>query len=348
MSETAAPVTTAPAQGTPAQGTEIHQDTPPKPQGQPVPKPAPKIEAAAEPKKYKVLKHNGQEVEVDEDTYTRFAQKAFAADRELSEAKRLKREAEERAAHVRQWQAQIEAMKKEAPSKRVKMLLEELQDNPDAVKEFRGTVEQWLYDKLQEESASPEMQRAMKAERELERIKKQQAQEAEKAKKEAWEKEVAASRPAQEKLIIEALTMSGLPKTEWNVKHAADIIYNARVKGHKVTNEQVASILKEDRIDNVRALGSEFSSKIIEAHTNKDFDTVLKAGEQLAELYGEDILKALRIYDLRKHLSSKPEMPKPVVETQKTEGAQKKGAYEYKNMDEWTEARKRIVQSMSK
>lgn len=310
------------------------------------PKETPKDEANDKPQKYKLVR-KGQEVEVDAETYHRYAQKAHAADMELAEAKKVRREAEEQQRRYQEAVNAIEAAKKQPASARVKSLLEELQDDPSALNEFRGSVEAWLVDRLKEESASPELQRALKAERELEKAKRDQEAAKKRAEQEAWQKQVEANKPIQEKFIIDTLNLSGLPPTEWNVKSVADVLYNSRLKGHKPSPEQIATIVKEDRIDNIRALGGGISAQILEANKSKDYSSVVKLGGQLTEMFGEDILKALRVYDIRKHQSAQPELPKPVVETQHTE-KKAPGSYEFKNMDEWQEARRRAVQSMIK
>lgn len=303
-------------------------------------------EAPKEPKKYKIFNHDGSEKEIDEDTYKRWSQKLAASDKFLAEAKQKQREIDAREAMIQEQQKKIEEMRKAAPSQRVKAMLEELQDNPEALNEFRGSVESWLVERLQEESASPETQRALKAERELERHKKQEALRQENEKKAAWEKAVNDSRPQTEKFIVDTLKLTGLPPTEWNVKSVADVMFNAKQKGHKPTPEQVAAIVKEDRIDNIRAVGTQTAQQILEAYKNKDFDAVVKHGAALEELYGQDILKALRAYDIRKHMSGQPIVPKEPAAIAETQQAPKQGAYEFKNMDEWIEHRKKLAQSM--
>ena len=123
-------------------------------------------ETPKEPKKY-TFKRNGVEEEVDEETYTKYAQKAWAADKTLAEAKKMQRELAQREAEIAQYQKQIEQMRQLKPSQRVQQMLQELQDNPEAMGDFRGSIEQWLLQQIEEESASPEAQRAIKAEREL-------------------------------------------------------------------------------------------------------------------------------------------------------------------------------------
>jgi len=303
-------------------------------------------EAPKEPKKYKIFNHDGTEREIDEDTYKRWSQKLSASDKFLSEAKAQKRELEAKEAQIAEQQKQIAEMKKAAPSQRIKAMLEELQDDPNALNEFRGSVEEWLVERLKEESADPATQRALKAERDLEKYKKQEEIRKQQEQKQAWEKAVNETRPQTEKFIVDTLKLTGLPPTEWNVKSVADVMFNARQKGHKPTPEQVAAIVKEDRIDNIRAVGSQSAQQVLEAYKNKDFDAVVKHGAALEELYGPDILKALRAYDIRKHMSGQPIVPKEPLPQAETQNAAKQGSYEFKNMDEWIEHRRKLAQSM--
>lgn len=308
-------------------------------------KPGAQKEAPKEPRKYKIFTEEGTEKEIDEDTYKRWTQKLAASDKFLAEAKMKAREIELKEEKIKEQEKRIEELRKAAPSQRVKAMLEELQDDPNALTEFRGSIEEWLVERLKEESADPATQRAIKAERELEKHKKLIQQREENEKKQAWEKSVNEARPQTEKFIVDTLQMTGLPPTEWNVKAVADVLYNARQKGNKPTPEQVAAIVKEDRIENIRSVGSQMAQQIVEAYKNKDFDTVLKHGAAMEELYGPEILKALRAYDIRKHTQGQPIVPKPVEPVAETK-QDSKGTYEFKSMDEWIEHRKKLAQSV--
>lgn len=292
-----------------------------------------------ETKKY-TFKRNGIEEEVDEETYTKYAQKAWAADKTLADAKKMQRELEAREAQIRQYAEILEQQRKLKPSQRVQQMLEELQDNPEALTDFRGSIEQWLLQKIDEESASPEVQRAMRAERELERIQKQKELEQKQREQMEWQQAIEAQRPQQEKLIIETLKTGKLPVTEWNIKSVADAIYNARVRGLNPSPEQVAQVVKEDRIEHIRALSGESAKAVIEAQQKKDLDSVVKSGEALVELFGEDVIKALRYFDMAVYEKRRPNMPRQVVETAKNEPQDKK-SYQYQSYDAYLEDRKR-------
>ncbi|NBW20392.1 MAG: hypothetical protein EBR82_71735, partial [Caulobacteraceae bacterium] len=296
----------------------------------------------AEPKETKkyIFKRNGVEEEVDEETYTKYAQKAWAADKTLADAKKMQRELEAREMQLRQFAQALEQQKTLKPSQRVQQMLEELQDNPDALNDFRGSIEQWLLERIDEESASDEVKRAMRAEKELARLQKQKEMQEKQQKELQWKQTVEAQRPQVEKMIIETLKTGRLPLTEWNVKSVADVIYNARVRGIDPKPEQVAQLVKEDRIEHIRALSSGAAKQLIEAQKNKDTKGVINAGESLVELFGEEIIKALRVYDMAVYESRKPNMPRQVVETAKAEPQEKK-SYQYRNYDEYLEDRKR-------
>ena len=296
----------------------------------------------AEPKETKkyIFKRNGVEEEVDEETYTKYAQKAWAADKTLADAKKMQRELEAREMQLRQFAQALEQQKTLKPSQRVQQMLEELQDNPDALNDFRGSIEQWLLERIDEESASDEVKRAMRAEKELARLQKQKEMQEKQQKELQWKQTVEAQRPQVEKMIIETLKTGRLPLTEWNVKSVADAIYNARLRGINPKPEQVAQLVKEDRIEHIRAFSSGAAKQLIEAQKNKDTKGVINAGESLVELFGEEIIKALRVYDMAVYESRKPNMPRQVVETAKAEPQEKK-SYQYRNYDEYLEDRKR-------
>lgn len=296
-------------------------------------------ETPKDTRKY-TFKRNGVEEEVDEETYTKYAQKAWAADKTLAEAKKMQRELSQREAEILEYQRQIHQLRQLKPSQRINMMLEELQDNPEALNDFRGSIENWLLQQIDIESASEETKRALKAEKELERVKRQQEEHQNNLKRAAWERAVAEQRPKQEKMVIDTIKAAKLPVTEWNIKSIADLYINAIKNGQNPKPEQVAQAVKEDRIDHIRAFAGQYAKEIAEAYSTKDMASVAKIGEAMTDVFGEDIIKALRYYDVAMLEKKAPNLPKKVVETPRQE-MQKTGAYEFGSYDEYQEYRRR-------
>lgn len=285
----------------------------------------PKAEqTAAEKKAYKLLKVDGQEYEVDETRYHEAAQKSFAADKRIWEANQLQKQAMQKLAEAEEKAAKY-AKYDESPDLLIEDALKRLKD-PNITKKARAATEKWLTEQLMAEEASPEQQRAMQLERELAEYKEREKKFEEKTKKEQQEKELQGYRQSAQESILNVLKMSALPATESMVKAIADIKYNAARAKVKLSDEQVANILKTDTIESSNALYGQFADSIIKAKQSGDVESIVKSGDALLSTLPESIIKALRIYDLAKHSQSRGQAMKkeePVIqeEPKKTSGA---------------------------
>ena len=258
---------------------------------------SPQVEAQPE-KRYK-LKINGVEEDHSESDVIRYAQKSRAGDKYLQEAKAARKQLEARESKLFSDEQQYEERRKLPATKRMEHLFEDIQDDPQAIKELWDSLENRMLAKIEEESAGPESQRALKAERELERMKKERENYDERVKEAQWKRSVEAQRPEQERAVMEVFKVGKIPVTEWNVKSVADIHINLLRKGIKPDPQKVADYLKEDRIDNIRAFSSSLTKQVLDAYSKKDATAILAAGESLVEMMGIDLIKAVRAYDMQ-------------------------------------------------
>ena len=146
----------------------------------------------------------------------------------------------------------------------------------------RELAEQLLVEQLQQEMMTPEQKELMelkkyKEERERSELERQKALEM----AEAQQKESAIAQQFQ-KTIIDALDKSGLPKTPDMAKRMAYIMKKNLDLGLSLTPEDLAAEVKSELNGLLKALigGAE--------------------GEQLISLFGDDVAKKIRAYDVKK------------------------------------------------
>ncbi len=291
---------------------------------------------------YKLVKVDGTEYEVEETKYHEAAQKSFAADKRIWEANQLHKQAIQKMAEAEEKAAKYAEYEKKAPTDIFKEVQQKLKD-PNTTKEFRRAAEEWLLQQIQAEEASPEQQRAMQLERELSEYKEKESKREAEAKKQQQDKELQGYRQSAQESILNVLKMSNLPATEAMVKAIADIKYNATRAKVKLSDEQVANILKTDTMESSNALYGDFANQIIQAKSGGDVDAIIRSGEALMSTLPESIIKALRIYDLAKHSQSRGQVIKkeePVIQ----EEPKKAGAYNM-SWDEFQEYEKKRMGS---
>lgn len=298
---------------------------------------APKVEE----KRYK-LKINGVEEEHSESDVIRYAQKSRAGDKYLQEAKAARKQLELRESKFQAYEQEQEERRRLPATKRMDHIFDEIQDNPQAMKDLWDSLETKMLTRIEEESAGPESQRAMKAERELARMKKERENYEERVKEAQWKKSVEAQRPEQERAVMEVFKVGKIPVTEWNVKSVADIHINLLRKGIKPDPQKVADYLKEDRIDNIRAFSSSLTKQVLDAYAKKDATAILAAGESLVEMMGIDLIKAVRAYDMQL-----VEKRRPSAQRQETHSAPAE-AVKGMSFEEAQDERRKRAQAMSR
>lgn len=319
---------------TPAPGT-----VPDKPETQAQDKKAP-----AEPKSFKTVKIDGKELQLDEDTYHRYVQKGIGAEKRYAEAAKLMREAQARIDELSKKQAEIaEKSKRYGDEPDWDYLIDQAKGDPQRLAKVRQKAEQWLISQLELEAASPEAQELARQKAENERIRKENEDYKKQAQAREMEQLTAKHRATIESTIMEALEISGLPKTEWNVRHMADLMSKAIRGKYELTPQQLALQVKSERIDNNKAILGEYAKGIIEAYKNKDSQKVAFLGKAMEELFTPEVIDAVRAYDLTNLSAAQPNIPKPVVETPATEKPLETRKSHYLSEDEERERRQRVA-----
>lgn len=235
---------------------------------------APAPEKTAEQKQaaaaLKKLKYKNREVEVDESKYHEYAQKGLASTETWQEAAKMKKEADEF-------------------RHRLKTDPRSVLTDPDLGVDFKRIAEEYLWEQIQEERLTPEEKHARDMDRELKKYK-----EAEEKGKAAQQEQKAQQLREHysndyDKRISQALSNSGLPKTEGTVKRMIEYML------HDVNNG-----FQKDVGDYVEHVRQDYIRDIQELIGQTDGDTLLK-------FLGEDAMKKAREADLKRLKTTTPE-----------------------------------------
>lgn len=264
----------------------------------------------AQKEKFK-LKVDGQEFEDEVD---------------LSDKEELKRRFQ--LAHA----AKNRIAKAQEDSKKAYSIVKEFEENPQAFlaklgPKGREIAEQFLLSQIQDEMLSPE-------EKEYRDLKKyKDSTEAEKkAAKEKLEADAAAkieNEYAQnfQTTIIDALTKSGLPKSPELVKRFAGVMKRNLELGLELSSDQLVHEVKSEVTGLLKSIIGEAD------------------GDQLVKMFGEDVAKKIRKYDL-KFLQEKQNQvfQRPQVTSQnQSASTPEKG---YMTTDEWRESIDRKIKNL--
>jgi hypothetical protein len=218
---------------------------------------------AVVPRKIKV-KVDGNESEIDEAELVSRYQKSTSAEKKFQEAS--------------QKMKQTEAFMKQLKEDPISVL-----NNPALGLDFRRVAESYLEGILQDELMDPKDKKLRDTESELEKYRREDKQRREDAAREqevrrAEEFERLKTKHAEEytKSFSEALETEGLPKSPQTVRRMAQYMEQAIKAGVKVSAAEVAALVKDDYIQEQRALMSGMDA------------------ERLAELLGEEGVSKLR------------------------------------------------------
>lgn len=308
-------------------------------------------EAKVEAKK-RILKANGQDYELDDAAFERYAQKGIGAEKRLWEANKIQKEALAKSAEIESEKQRLNELKKQFEGDEdslIDNLIKKAQNDPNKLSKVRQKVESWLIEQLKMEQATPQEQELQQLKRQIE-IEKQEKESFKKQQQDAQLKaETQKYREIFTEKIKQGLDISGLPHTEWNVKHMADLQTQALKAGYELDASQLAELVRQDRVDHVKALTADVAKNILEAYKNKDSQKILMIGEQLERLAPPEFLNALRVYDLTKINSGQPNVPKKPLEVpqKKADEEEKRGGYKMT----WSEAeveRKRVVEELER
>ena len=241
-----------------------------------------KKEAQSSKKKFK-LKVDGQEIEEeidlsDEETLKRHLQMSKAAQKRMSEAAKIRQQAEE---VVGMFKGDLKSVLKQA---------DKLGKTTEQV---RKEIEDYFAEILEEEMLSPEQKTIREAQRivrENEEKQKREAQEKEAAVRSQLEQQYAQD---YDKKISEALSNSGLPKTPKTVKRMASLMAKNLDLGLELEPKDLVQIVRED-----------YLAEIKELFGATDGDTLLK-------LLGDDVANKIRKSDLARLKTPKPQQAPP-------------------------------------
>lgn len=232
---------------TPAQTTQAPQTgTPPSPVTTPAPTPA-------EVRRMK-LKFDGQEVELPESEVIGLAQRGKVADQRFQEAALTRKQAED-----------VIAFAKSNPTEFFKR----------TGLNARQWAEEFLMGELKREQMTPEQKKAADNETKLKEYEAERKHQ--EAKKLEDEKQAAQQKHMQnyDKLFVEALGKSGLPKTAYTIKRMAELQLVNLKKNLNLDADQLAKVVREDYIAEQKQLYGALD------------------GDQLIEILGPELVKKL-------------------------------------------------------
>lgn len=312
---------------------------------------AEKAEPKPKVKKKFIVDKKEVELELDDAETDKYIQKALAADKRFGEARKREQELETIAHQVHQKRQELEQFMAalDDDSQAQEILLKKM--GPER---FRQLAESYLAPVVQDEilrERNPLEYELKKTQRELEQERKEKNARIEQEKKQKYESEVneLKTKTAQEYegMIVKAIESGFIPKNERSITHFADYMRKLVERGQDVTEESVnhiARTVKEDKIDDIKWLVSGFSQMAKQAIEAKDDGKLIKIGDELTQMFGEDMVNLIRRSDLAKIRAGQPNIPKQILDTPRVDP--KKGQ-QAKPMspDEWRdEVRNRALQ----
>lgn len=297
---------------------------------------------APQKRKFKV---DGEEIELDDETAARYTQKGIMLEKRGAEISREKRALQEQFAQVEQLKGQIHSFMESLEKDPVRYLVSKLGED-----KAREIMEPFLAEKVREELL-PEHEKVVlserrareKAEAELKQIRDSQNQE-------KMTKEEAQHLDGYKRLIIDALSIGGVPKTDFTAAEMANYIRRAEERNIQYTPEQLSTLVREDNVMRVNSLVGQYTSQVEAARKSGDKATVLKAGQALADMLGENVVHALAKYHLEKSRGVQPTVPKKTLDSPKLKEdptKSRKGAYAMTE-DEFREERKRRAEAIDR
>lgn len=217
--------------------------------------PAPTTPGAtpAEIKRMK-LKLEGQDVEMPESEVIALAQRGKVSDKRFQEAAAMKKQAED-----------VLKFAKENPTEFFKK----------TGMNARQWAEEYLVGELKKEQMSPEQRKAAENEAKLKEYEDQKKSEADRKLQDDKRRLEQEHMQNYDKLFVEALTKSGLPKTPYTIKRMAELQLTNIRKKLELSADQLAKVVREDYQAEQKAL----------------FGAV--DGDALLEMFGADIVKKL-------------------------------------------------------
>jgi hypothetical protein len=279
-----------------------------------------KEEGAEKPPVHKhKLKVGDEELELDEESMKRWAQKGIHYEKKNYNTAKAEKEVKAKAEALAAKEAEVAEVYEALQSESAFEILEKKHGKAKA----RELAEKYLRPQVMEElelaEMTPDQKRAYIAEQKAAELQKkiddgEKAKEQEhlSAEEQKWTKHY-------QDTIIKALDSGGVPKTDFSVAEMAAWIRRGKAQKVDYTPEQLANLVKQDNIVRVDALTENYVNQINEAKKSGDQDSIVKAGEALVELLGEPVMYALAKYHLAKTNSVHKSLPTQTVDTPKVD-----------------------------
>ena len=211
-------------------------------------------QVAPEPPRMLKLKLEGKDVELPESEVIGYAQQGKVATQRFEEASRMKKEAE-----------QLMAFAKANPTE----FFQKTGMNA------RQWAEEYLLGELQREAMSPEQKKAFENEERLRKYEATEKSQKETALKEQEARMTAEQRERYDKIFVQALSESGLPKTAFTVRRMAELQLLNIKNSYELSASQLAKLVREDYASEQKSLVGSLD------------------GDELINFFGEDIVKKL-------------------------------------------------------
>lgn len=319
-----------------------------KAEAKPAATPEEKKEAAKQLRKLIVDK---KEYQVDEENFTRLAQKGAAAEKRFSEASALQKSVEAKEQQINGQIAKLQQFIQAFDSDPMGFLSQRM-----GIDKARQMVEPFLAQQLRMETMDPKDREILTLKQQFEA---KQAEDAE-SQRVAMEKQTAEQteqlRLKYQQVIIDAMDKLGLPKNPTAIGQCAAYMKAFLSRQANVPEGQRRPLTMEVMQDIVTRVRGDISGNVKEilggylqaaktAHEAKDSQKLLSIGKDIIDILGESTVNLIRRADLARLRGNQPQMPQQkVLETPRTT-QQQQTTKRYMSEDEWrAEARKNAAQ----
>lgn len=247
----------------------------------------------------------------------------FEEDYDLANEEQLRKDLQlARAAKKRMSEAQ--GLKKEAYQ-----IIEQYKNDPIGLMKALGPkgydiAEQLLLEKLQGEMMTPEQRQMAELQQKLARYEQQEKEQKEKAEQEEMQALEMKQAEHYQKVIIDALDKTGLPKDPALAKRAAFLLKKNLELGLDLDAADLAQEIKQEVIGTLKAVAGSSEA------------------QQLLDLLGPDIAKKIRKHDLEQLKSKKMQGVKHTSQSAMPSFAKPKRGYQ--TQEEWQEELKKRLQ----
>lgn len=291
-------------------------------------------------KQWKLRLKDQEKIVESEEEMTALAQKGLLFDQHGREVVKTRREAQEAIQVAKEREMFFNQALEELLSDPVKALVALNKGNEAAVREkLQPYIEEAILRDIEDERNPQnkmfrELQaRAERAEALIQQQEQQRAQQAQEQERGQW-------RQHWEQQILKQLQSSKLPASPRVVKAYADQLYRHAQLGIEPNPDVIAENVRLGLNEDVQATAGEGTKRILEAHSKNDTAGILAGLDELTQVLGGDVIKAIRIADLTRLKQSRSQFPDQTIVADAPKSpemqaqAKKKG---YMDMDDWRE-----------